>query len=246
MDDRYLRQILFAPLGKEGQKKLRAARVTLVGCGGLGSVIADHLVRAGVGFLRICDADRVETKNLHSQLLYDRDDARENRPKAEAARARLAKVNPDVEIEAEVVRVAAENVAPLVEGADLVMDGTDNFETRFVVNEACVRRGIPWIHGAVAGSTGQMMVVRPGEGPCYACLLPDAPPAGSAPTSDTAGVLNTLISLVAALQCTEAIKLLTGNTGALRGGLVALDLWDNRLRTLRVMRLPDCPVCGGR
>ncbi len=244
--DRYAKQVLFAPIGKEGQKRLAAARVTVVGLGALGSVLASHLARAGVGFLRLCDRDFVELDNLHRQVLFDEDDVRSGLPKAAAAAAKLARTNSEVRLETRVCDVGPANVEDLVRDVDLVLDGTDNFETRFVLNDACVKHGRPWVYGGCVGSYGMAMTVLPGEGPCFGCLLGGVPSPGSSPTCDTAGVLNTAVAVVASLQATEAFKVLLGRHDALAGGLQTVDLWTNAFQIVKVPRSPQCDTCGAR
>lgn len=243
---RYAKQELFVPLGKEGQARLRASRVAVIGLGALGSTIAGHLARAGVGFLRLCDRDFVELDNLQRQALYDEEDVRANLPKAAAAAARLARVNSEVALDPRVCDVGHAGVEDLVRDVDLVLDGTDNFETRFVVNDACVKLGRPWVYGGCVGSYGMVMTVRPGEGPCFTCMLGKAPAPGSSPTCDTAGVLNTAVAVVASLQTTEAFKLLSGHPEALEGGLRLVDLWANTSQVVKVPRAESCPTCVGR
>jgi molybdopterin/thiamine biosynthesis adenylyltransferase len=243
---RYAKQILFAPLGKEGQERLGRARVSIVGLGALGSTIANHLVRAGVGYVRLCDRDFVELDNLQRQVLYDEDDVKANLPKAAAAAAKLARINSEVKLEARVCDVNYANAEELAKDVDLLLDGTDNFETRFILNDACVKAGRPWIYGGCVGSYGMVMTVLPGEGPCFACLVGELPAPGSSPTCDTAGVLNTAVSVVASLQANEAIKLLAGKKDALLGGLQTLDLWHNTQQLIRVPRSPSCACCVKR
>ena len=243
---RYAKQILFAPLGEEGQKRLSAARVTLVGLGALGSVIANHLVRAGVGFLRLCDRDFVELDNLQRQILYDEEDVKSNLPKAVAAAAKLKRINSEVTLDPRVCDVNYANVEELSKDVDLVLDGTDNFETRFLLNDACVKLKKPWVYGGCVGSYGMSMVILPEEGPCFTCLLSEKPAPGSSPTCDTAGVLNTAVAIIASLQANEANKILAGRRGALDGGLVTLDLWANTHQRIRVPRAADCVTCVKR
>lgn len=238
MNERYSRQVRF--LGAEAQKKIGAARVVLVGCGSLGSAIADQLVRAGVGDLRLCDRDFVEWPNLQSQTLYDEGDV--GLPKAVAAARRLARVNSQVRVEHRVVDVAAGNVEALVEGADVALDGTDNFETRFLLNDACVKRGTPWVYGGCVGSYGMAMALRPGAA-CYACVLPELPAPGSSPTCETAGVLQSAAAVVASIQAAEALKALLG---APPSGLVTIDVWTGRFQAFTVQRRADCRACGRR
>ena len=243
---RYAKQVLFKPLGEAGQAKLSTSRVAIVGLGALGSVIANHLVRAGVGFVRLVDRDFVELDNLQRQVLYDEEDVRAALPKAVAAARRLAKINSEVTLEARVADVSHATAETLTEGVDLVLDGTDNFETRFVLNDACVKAGRPWVYGGCVGSYGMVMTVRPGEGPCFACLVGEKPAPGTSPTCDTAGVLNTAVAVVASLQATEGLKLLIGATSALAGGLQTLDVWTNQGQTVKVPRSTSCECCGGR
>jgi adenylyltransferase/sulfurtransferase len=243
---RYAKQVLFAPLGKEGQERLARSRVTLIGLGALGSTIANHLVRAGVGFVRLCDRDFVELDNLQRQVLYDEEDVRSNLPKAAAAAARLARINSETRLEPRVCDVNAANAESLALDVDLVLDGTDNFETRFLINDACVKLGRPWVYGGCVGSYGMVMAVLPGEGPCFACLVGELPAPGSSPTCDTAGVLNTAVGVVASLQANEALKILSGRREALAGGLQTLDVWHNTSQLIRVPRSPTCRVCVNR
>ena len=243
---RYAKQVLFRPLGKEGQERLRASRVTVVGLGALGSVLANHLARAGVGFLRLCDRDFVELDNLQRQVLYDEDDVRASLPKAAAAAAKLARINSEVALDPRVTDVNHANAEELARDVDLVLDGTDNFETRFVLNDACVKLGRPWVYGGCVGSYGMAMAVLPGEGPCFACLLGERPAPGTSPTCDTAGVLNTAVAVVASLQANEGLKILLGKREALAGGLQTLDLWTNSFQHVKVPRSASCEVCVGR
>lgn len=243
---RYAKQILFAPLGEEGQKRLARSRVTLVGLGALGSVLANHLARAGVGFLRLCDRDFVELDNLQRQLLYDEEDVRANLPKAAAAAAKLGRINSEVKLDPRVTDVNYSNVEDLARDVDLVLDGTDNFETRFLLNDACVKLGKPWIYGGCVGSYGMVMTVLPGQGPCFTCLLGEQPAPGTSPTCDTAGVLNTAVAVVASIQANEAIKILADRREALAGGLQTLDLWTNTHQRVKIPRSETCETCAGR
>ena len=243
---RYAKQILFAPLGREGQERLGRSRVTIVGLGALGSTLASHLVRAGVGFVRLCDRDFVELDNLQRQVLYDEDDVKAALPKAAAAAAKLARINSEVRLDPRVCDVNYANAEELAKDVDLVLDGTDNFETRFLLNDACVKLGRPWVYGGCVGSYGMVMAVLPGEGPCFACLVGGLPAPGSSPTCDTAGVLNTAVGVVASLQANEAIKILAGRRDALLGGLQTIDVWHNTQQRFRVPRAESCPVCVKR
>jgi adenylyltransferase/sulfurtransferase len=243
---RYAKQVLFRPLGEEGQKRLAASRVTLVGAGALGSTLAGHLVRAGAGFVRVCDRDFVELDNLQRQALYDEEDVRQNLPKAVAAAQKLSRVNSEVRVEPRVCDVNHANVEELARDADVVLDGTDNFETRFVLNDACVKLGKPWVYGGCVGSYGMVLPVLPGEGPCFTCLLGEMPAPGSSPTCDTAGVLNTAVGVVASLQANEAIKILAGRREALLGGLLTLDVWANTFQLVKIPRSATCETCVAR
>lgn len=243
-NDRYARQRLFAPFSGGGQAKLSASGVVLVGCGALGTHLAQHLVRAGVGRLRICDRDFVELNNLQRQVLFDEQDVRDNLPKAAAAAAKLARANRDVAVDPRVVDVNPSNVLALISDADLVLDGTDNFETRFLLNDACLKLKKPWVYGGCVGADGMVLAVIPGSTPCFRCFVPDAPDPGSVATCDTAGVLGPAVGVVASLQAAEAIKILTGHREALAEGLVTVDVWGNRHHVFRMARSPECPACG--
>lgn len=246
IDGRYSRQILFGPIGEAGQERLGRSRVTLIGCGALGTAIANNLVRSGIGRLRICDRDFVELNNLQRQVLFDEEDVRNNMPKAAAAADKLRRINSGVEIEPVVTDVNFTNIETLIGGADLVMDGTDNFETRFLLNDACVKAGVPWCYGGCVGSYGVVLAVVPGETPCLRCAFESPPPAGFSPSCDTAGVLNGIAGIVASFQCTEALKILTGHRKALGQGILNLDVWTNDVHRFRVGRNPECRCCGRR
>lgn len=242
---RYHRQMLFGPMGEEGQTRLAQARVGLVGCGALGSVIASHLVRAGVGFLRVVDRDFLELNNLQRQMLYTEDDVSRRLPKAVAAADHLRAVNSEVVIEPVVADINPFSIVRFAEGLDLLVDGTDNFSTRFLVNDLAVSRGLPWVYGGVIGASGMTMTIVPGEGPCLRCLFPDVPPPGSTPTCDTAGILNTVVGVVGSLEANEVYKLLV-DPEARNRGLLTIDLWDLRFETVPIARDPECPACGRR
>ncbi|MBN1632077.1 MAG: HesA/MoeB/ThiF family protein [Thermoleophilia bacterium] len=241
--ERYSRQILLPQLGRHGQEKLAAARVGLVGCGALGSMIAIHLVRAGVGYLRVVDSDHAELHNLHRQLLYTEEDVKRRTPKAEAAAAHLREVNSEVAVEPVVARIDAESLPGFADDLDLVVDGTDNFAARFAINDYAVRRGMPWVYGGVIGTSGMSMTIRPGEGPCLRCLVHEVPPAGQSPTADVAGVLNTVVAIVGSVEATEAIKLIV-DPAACNRALLVLDVWDLVFDKLEVPRDPGCLCCG--
>src|SRR5918911_1087731 len=245
MNERYSRQILFEGIGADGQARLRAARVLVVGCGALGSAQVEALARAGVGRLRVADRDFVEESNLQRQTMFTEQDARERLPKAVACARRIAEINSDVGVEAEVLDVHQGNVERLIAGCDLVLDGTDNFATRFLINDACVKHEVNWIYGAAVAAHGVTMTVRPHLSPCLRCVLEEQPPAASAPTCDTAGVIMPIISVVAAVQVSEALKLLTGHTEALHNSLMQFDVWQNEWRRIALGKpAMDCPACA--
>jgi molybdopterin/thiamine biosynthesis adenylyltransferase len=252
--DRYHRQTLLPQIGKTGQARLSAARVLLVGCGALGTVLSEQLVRAGVGNLRIVDRDVVELTNLQRQVLFDENDAKEGRPKAVAAAKRLGGINSSVTIEPLVVDLHAGNVeelAGLEAGggrADLILDGTDSAETRYLLNDVSVKHGVPWVYGACVGMEGRMMAIRPPTTACLRCLFPNPPGPGELPTCDTAGVFSPVAAMVASLQAAAAIKLLVGDYESVGQELFVLDLWKNRLRSTPTLdaKRSDCIACGLR
>jgi len=245
-EDRYSRQILFREIGEEGQHRLSTARVLIIGCGALGSAQIESLARAGVGHLTIVDRDFVEPSNLQRQTMFTERDAEERLPKAIAAANRIRQINSDIEVEAKVIDVNHSNIERLIAECDLVIDGTDNFDTRYLINDACVKHGVNWIYGAAVGSYGVTMTIRPNESPCLRCIFEEAPPAASSPTCDTAGVIMPIISMVAAVQVSEALKLLTGNDAVLHNSLLQFDVWRNETRAIHATRSPDCETCGRR
>ena len=247
MNERYSRQILFREIGAEGQQRLLDSCVLLVGCGALGASHAEMLARAGVGKLRIVDRDFVEYTNLQRQTLFSEDDAAERTPKAIAAKRRIAAINSDIEVEAVIADVNHSNIESLIAGCDLVIDGTDNFQVRYLVNDACVKLGVAWIYGAAVSSYGTTMTIIPGRTPCLRCIFDEMPDAGSAPTCDTAGVIMPIIATVSAVQVTEALKLLIGDTSSLHGSLMQFDLWANDRQRIKLSEAdPDCRACGMR
>lgn len=244
---RYSRQVMFPEIGKAGQEKLIASRVLLVGCGALGAAHVEMLARAGVGNLKIVDRDFVEFTNLQRQTLYKESDAADRVPKAIAAKHRIAEINSDVSVEAVVADINNSNVESLIADVNLVLDGTDNFQIRYLVNDACVKQGKTWIYGAAVSSYGTTMTVIPGETPCLRCIFEDMPDAGSSPTCDTAGVIMPIILSIASVQVAEAIKLLVGDTASLHRSLVQIDIWQNDWRKIKLSGPnPDCPACGER
>lgn len=242
--ERYSRQIRFAEIGEEGQRRLLRARVAIVGCGALGSFQAEAMARAGVGRLTLIDRDYVEISNLQRQWLYDEQDASESQPKAIAAAERLKRIASACEVSAHVADLTAGNIDDLLSDADLILDGTDNFETRYLLNDFAVERGIPWIYGAAVGSYGITMPIVPGTTPCFVCVYP-APPSGVQPTCETAGVLGPVTSAIASLQCAAAMKILTvGSAGA---AIVTIDVWNGPVRQIpQPERDPQCRACSRR
>ncbi len=243
---RYNRQMLWPAIGIEGQKKLKASKVLLVGCGALGTVVANLLARGGVGHLTIVDRDFIEVTNLQRQVLFDHDDIDQNLPKSIAAQKKIARINPEVQVEAVVQDVNHTNIEQLAAGKDLLLDGTDNFETRFLINDVSVKHNIPWIYGAVISAMGLAMNILPNESPCLRCIFETVPPPGMNPTCDTAGVLGPTVSVVSSWQALEAMKLLTGNKKDLSPYLFSFDMWDNRWQQLNIKKardIADCPCC---
>jgi len=245
-DDRYSRQIRFAPIGEAGQQRLGAARVLIAGLGALGTVAADQIVRAGVGFVRLIDRDFVELSNLQRQSLFGEEDVRQNLPKAVAAETRLRQINSSVQIEAYVDDINPSNVEDFLADVDLVLDGLDNFETRFVLNDACAKQRKPWIYTAAVGSYGLVMPVIPGTTPCLRCLLGSLPAPGTSPTCETAGVVAPITHIIASIQTAEALKFLTGNLDPNDVRLTAYDVWSHRFQRIDVGNdsMATCPVCS--
>ena len=244
--ERYSRQWRFAPLGQEGQRRIRGARVAIVGVGALGSVAAELLARAGVGALRLIDRDFVELSNLQRQFLYDEADGAEALPKAVAAARRLARVNSGVELEPCVADLAPSNADELLGAADLILDGTDNFETRYLLNDFAVRESRPWIYGAAVGSYGLKIAFTGGEAACFRCLYPE-PPAGAQPTCETEGVLGPLTAAIASLQAADALKILALGPEAVNPRLTTIDVWSGEIRQISPgVRDPRCPCCARR
>ena len=245
MDDRYSRQILFSGIGEEGQRRLRAARVLIVGCGALGSAHSEALARAGVGHLRIVDRDFVEPSNLQRQTMFTEADAEQRLPKVIAAANHLRQINSEVEIEPHIIDVNHSNIELLLDNCDVVLDGTDNFAIRYLINDACVKHETNWIYGAAVGSYGVTMTIRPHQTACLRCVFEEAPPAASAPTCDTAGVIMPIINIVSAVQVAEALKLLTGRLEDLHGSLMQFDVWRNEWRRIGTgSPRADCPTCA--
>ena len=243
--ERYSRQILFPGIGERGQEALLQSHAAVVGCGALGSFHAAALARAGVGRLTIIDRDYVEPANLHRQWLFEESDAAEALPKAAAAGRRLARINSSVRARGVVADLTAANVVELLGGVDLILDGTDNFDTRYLINDFAVCHGIPWIYGAAVGSYGLTMPVFPGRSACLRCIYPE-PPAGVQPTCETAGVLNAIVSVVASFQVADALKILSGHAELARARITTVDVWQGGIRQIETPRDPECPACGRR
>jgi len=250
-NERYSRQILFRGIGIEGQKKLAGARVAIVGCGATGSALAGLLARAGVGTLRIIDRDYVETSNLQRQSLFDEADAADSLPKAIAAARKIAAFNSEIKVEPHAEDLVPANIATLLEGADLILDGTDNFETRYLINDYAVDRSVPWIYSAAVGSYAVTLNVIPGQTACLACIFPDSP-RGMVETCETSGILNSAVNLVASIAATEALKFLVADIAHIRCTLLSFDTWTNEHAEISAAQPRrgenglDCRACGQR
>lgn len=243
--ERYSRQILFRGIGIEGQKRILASSAVVVGCGAIGAAAAQLLARAGVGRLRVIDRDFVEPSNLQRQALFDEADARESLPKATAGERKLRQLNAEIAIEGVVADLTSSNAVELLEGFELILDGTDNFETRRLLNECAVRAEKPWIYAAAVGSYGLTFTIRPGSTACLACLLDSREGGGRIEdTCDTAGILGPAVGVIASLQVADALKILSGNVGLLKNRLQSVDVWQGRMQSIAVARLPGCEVCG--
>jgi len=242
---RYSRQVLFSGIGNEGQTRIMASRVALIGCGALGTVQASLLVRAGVGTLRIIDRDFVEESNLQRQILFDEEDVRGLLPKAVAAEKKLQPVNSLVKVEGLVEDANASSISRLLDGFDLIVDATDNFDARFLLNDYAVKTGTPWIYGACVGAYGLTFPILPGEGACLRCVFESAPPAGVSPSCDTAGVIGPIVSVIAGIQVAEALKILSGRRDRVNRRITTIDLWENRHEVIDLPPPhPECPCCG--
>ncbi|MBT2682544.1 ThiF family adenylyltransferase [Bacillus sp. ISL-37] len=240
--ERYSRQILFQPIGSGGQEKLLKSSAVIVGMGALGTVISNHLVRSGVGQVRIIDRDLVELSNLQRQTLYDEDDARENLPKVIAAEKKLKKINSEVKVEAIIADLTLDNAEDLLAGFDVIVDGTDNFMARYLINDVAVKHGIPWVYGGAVSSRGMFAAIKPGETPCYRCLFPSVP-AGLGETCDSIGVLSPITDIIGSFEAVEAIKLLVGAES--NPNLEQMDIWYNSFLQMDVRRgrNPECTAC---
>ena len=243
LSEKYSRQVLFPGIGPEGQERLLASRAVIVGCGAIGAATANLLARAGVGHLRIIDRDFVEPSNLQRQTLFEESDARESLPKATAAERRLRAINSDVQIEGVVADLNAKSVRELLNGFSLILDGTDNFETRFLINDFAVDTNTPWIYAAAVSSYGITMSIRPGQTACLACIMDSSATLGVEETCDTIGVLGPIVNLIASLESSEALKLLAGRLEALHGRLISSDVWTGRFQSIIPERSPNCRAC---
>jgi molybdopterin-synthase adenylyltransferase len=244
--ERYSRQMRFYGIGEKGQQKLAEKRVTLCGVGALGTVLANALVRGGVGKVRIVDRDFIETSNLQRQVLFDEKDVAENLPKAEAAARKLRAINSSVTIEPIVANIDRTNILELSQDSDLILDGTDNFEVRYLINDVAVKLNKPWVYGGSVGSYGQTMTILPGQTPCLRCVFEAAPAPGEAGTCETAGVLAPIVNIIASFQSAEAFKILTGQMDKINRELIYVDVWENILRRIKIAPLfgkVDCPCC---
>src|SRR6478609_9298479 len=248
--ERYSRQTRLPWVGKAGQERIMASRVTLCGVGALGTVLANTLVRAGVGFVRVIDRDFVEPSNLQRQVLFDEADVANNLPKSEAAAVKLRQINSTVTVEPVVADIDRTNIEDLCRDADLILDGSDNFEVRYLINDVAVKHGKPWVYGGAVGSQGMTMTILPGETPCLRCVFEAAPNPGDVGTCETAGVLAPTVNIVASYQATEALKILSGNAAAINRELLEIDVWENVNRRRKVAPLKgrkgECPCCAKR
>ena len=245
MTERYSRQILFTPIGEEGQNRLRNSCALIIGCGALGSAQAELLARAGVGSLRIVDRDFVELSNLQRQTMFTEHDALDRLPKAIAAAKHIKEINSEIDVDPVVIDLNNSNIERFLDGCDVVVDGTDNFSARYLINDACVKHKVSWVYGAAVGSYGVSMTIRPHQTPCLRCVFEEMPPAASAPTCDTAGVIMPIINVVAAVQVSEVLKLLTGRLEALHRALMQFDVWRNEWRKVNPgLARKDCRTCG--
>jgi adenylyltransferase/sulfurtransferase len=244
--ERYSRQILFQHIGGERQKVLMNSSAVVIGCGALGTVSSSYLTRAGIGQIRIIDRDFIEESNLQRQILFDENDISENLPKAIAAQRKLQKINTKVKIEGIVTDVNYANIEELTQGVDIIIDGTDNFETRFLINDFCVKNSVPWIYGACIGGRGVVMNIIPSETPCLRCVFETMPQIGSFPTCDTAGVIGPIAGIIASIQVTEAIKILSEDYESINKTLIEIDVWNTKFRQIDVSGLKElnnCPTC---
>lgn len=243
---RYARQMVLKQIGREGQDRLEKSRVAVIGLGALGSVSANLLARAGVGFLKLIDRDYIEINNLQRQVLYDENDLAENLPKAVAAKKKLEATNSDIKIQADAADLNAQTIGTLLESIDLVIDGTDNFETRFLINDFCLKKRIPWIYGGAVGTEGMSYVILPNEGPCLRCLFGEAPATENVQTCDQVGILAPVAHLISSFQAIEAIKILAGHKESVDRQLWKVNLWDRQFKSINLEHLNQCTGCQGK
>ena len=241
--ERYSRQILFQHISKNRQKILMNSTVAVIGCGALGTVSSSYLVRAGIGQLRIIDRDFIEENNLQRQILFDENDISENIPKAIAAQRKLQKINNKVKVEGIVTDVNYSNIDELTKDVDIIIDGTDNFETRFLINDFCIKNSVPWVYGACIGSRGVLMNIIPSRTPCLRCVFETMPQIGSFPTCDTAGIIGPIAGIIASFQVTEAIKILIKDYASVNKNLLEIDVWETKLRQIDISELKDINNC---
>jgi molybdopterin/thiamine biosynthesis adenylyltransferase len=245
--ERYARQAAFHGIGKDGQEKLAKSRVMILGCGGLGSASASILARAGIGYLKLVDRDFLELNNLQRQILYEEHDVKEGLPKAIAAQRRIHRINSTIDIEPVIADVNRFNIEKLISDVDLIIDAADNFETRFLLNDACVKHHRTWIYGAAIESYGLTMNIIPGETACLRCVMDHVPQPGTVPTCETVGVLASIVCIIASIQCAEAIKILTGKKDEINRNLISIDVWQNNFQTINITKKniqKNCPVCN--
>lgn len=243
---KYRKHILVPAIGQSAQKKIVSSKIVIIGCGGLGCNIANNLVRAGVGFIKIIDRDFVEIGNLHRQILFDEDDVKNKIPKSVAAATKLKKINSSVDISFEIADVNASNIEEYVKNSDLILDGTDNMETRFIINNAAVKLNIPWIYGGAVSTIGMSMNIIPSKTACLNCMLNTIPGSETMPTSETSGILNTVPVMVAAIQSTEALKILINDEENINKDLIYFNLWTNSYTKIKIKVNPECEVCQKR
>jgi len=244
-DHRYQKHILLPQVGHEGQARLKKSSVVVIGCGGLGCTLAIYIVRSGVGRVVLVDRDCVELDNLHRQILFVEEDVVKGRPKAVAAAEHLREANSEVEIVSLVEDVSVDNVEEIIREGDLVLDGTDNFETRYLVNDACLKHRLPWVYAGVVATTGMVMSIIPGKTPCFRCFLPQPPAPGDVPTCESVGVWGPAVGVIASFQVSEGLKILLEREEDILPGLVTFDVWSGEWETFSVEKNPDCPACGG-
>ncbi len=245
--ERYARQTAFYGIGKDGQEKLAKSRVMILGCGGLGSASASILARAGVGYLKLVDRDFLELNNLQRQILYEEHDIKEGLPKPIAAQRRIEQINSTIHVDPVVADANRFNIEKLISDVDLVIDAADNFETRFLLNDACVKLHRTWIYGAAIESYGLTMNIIPGKTVCFRCVMDNIPQPGSVPTCETVGILSSIVCVIASIQCAEAIKILTGKKDEINKKLISIDLWQNSYQTIDIPKekvQKNCPVCN--